>query len=399
MTLPMSFPLSQNDFTEFLFREKQVFELITNKFLYKNWKESQNYLIYKPSQSTQAKITFKGKLCNKILSLTEHFLMIFHESKGLELVILLQDFCVKVKNAEMSLFYFSKIGERLNFLFESAEICENFAKNLKKIRSFKDFYKIEKKIGSGKFSDVFLATEKNTGISFAVKIIRKRKMNRNEREMIRKEIEILGNLRHPGILCLKEVFESRKSVKIVAEYVIGVELIEIMKTRPADEQLARVLIKKILETLKFLHYSAVIHRDIKPENILVVNQDSEVQIKIIDYGLSTYFKPNELKKFKCGTLGYTAPEMLSGEYNEKVDVWSVGVVCFAFFTGKLPFFSYSLDEVVEMTKFKDPSFDFEDWKMFSKESRDFCFELLNKNPSERMSCEEALSHPWLQEDL
>ena len=395
------FPMGQCDMTDFLFREKQIFELIGQKFMAKVWKESVTSLslIYKPYQFDIVKIMQRGKLVKKTISINGLFLMLYDEKENIELVMMIKDCSVKVKNHELCLSYFSHVDERLRFIFEDNKSCQNYAEKIRvasKYRKFSEFFIIGEKIGSGKFSDVFLVSEKITAVKYAVKIIRKRTMNRNEREMIRKEVEILSNLRHPGIIALKDVFENRKKVRIVTEYVKGHNLLEMMKNETKNEDIIKTVIKKILEVIKFLHLSGVMHRDIKPENIIVFNQNNEIHIKIIDYGLSTYFKTNEVKKLKCGTLGYTAPEILTGSYNEKVDVWSVGIIVYAYITGRLPFFSYSRDEIVELTIFKDLSFDMQEWKHFTSEARDFCFYLLDKDPASRPTTQEALNHEWFQ---
>lgn len=397
----VGFPMRSCDLIELFFKEKQIFDLIGQKFMVKVWKESETSLslIYKPYQFDIVKIMQKGKLVKKIISINGLFLVLFDEKENMELVILVKDCSVKVKNHELSLSYFSHVDERIRFIFADCESCQSYAEKIRvasKFRKFSEFFFIEEKIGSGKFSDVFLVTDKITAVKYAVKVIRKRTMNRNEREMIRKEVEILSNLRHPGIIALKDVFESKKKVRIVTEYVKGNDLLEMMKSETKSEENIKIVIKKILEVIKYLHTSGVMHRDIKPENIIVYNQNNEVHIKIIDYGLSTYFKTNEIKKLKCGTLGYTAPEILTGSYNEKVDIWSVGIIAYAYFTGRLPFFSYSRDEIVQLTRFKDLSFDLQEWKYFTIEARDFCFFLLDRDPTSRPSCQEALNHEWFQ---
>jgi 5'-AMP-activated protein kinase, catalytic alpha subunit len=79
-----------------------------------------------------------------------------------------------------------------------------------------------------------------------------------------------------------------------------------------------------------------VHRDLKPENLLL---DHEKNIKLVDFGLSNTFKPDQLLKTACGSPCYAAPEMIAGnEYHgSKVDVWSCGVILYAMMCGYLPF--------------------------------------------------------------
>ena len=348
----------------------------------------------------QAKVYVRGKWLKKFLNLKDVFLIVYSEKRKLEQVFLIEGCHFRKVETFLYLIYSSQCDERIVFQFESEQECTDFLNGIKEaspIRKFQDFYKQEDKIGFGKFSEVYRVTEVLTGISCAVKIINKVSMNQAEREMIRKEISILKNFNHPGIIKIKEVFDSRKSVKIVLEYVKGGDLLKKIKGEEVKEAKVKEIVKKILEIVKYLHCSGVIHRDLKPENILIIEDDEGTQIKIIDFGLATYTLPGELKRFKCGTLGYTAPEVFTHQYTNKIDIWSIGIILFAYLTGKLPFFSYSRTEIVEMTQTQEPAFEPSDWEKFSPHALELTKLLLNKNPDSRPTSEEALAHPWFLE--
>ena len=99
---------------------------------------------------------------------------------------------------------------------------------------------------------------------------------------------------------------------------------------------AREIIHQILEGLSYLHDNGIAHRDLKPENLLC-SEDGTVVIS--DFGLSKYFERGQLLKTRCGTIGYTAPEIVNGEpYTPKVDLWAVGVITYILLSGIAPFY-------------------------------------------------------------
>lgn len=360
---------------------------------------TQNLTTLKTIQ-TISKVYSRGKWVKKILVIKDVFLEIYSEKRNIEQIFLIEGCHFKMTETFLYLIYSSQYDERVTFQFDSVIECSKFLDNLNQacpIRRAKNFYKKEEKIGYGKFSEVFKVTEILTGQTFALKKIKKNSMNQAEREMIRKEISILKNFSNPGIIKLKDVFDSRKNVKIVLEYVESGDLLKKIKSEDVEESKVKEIIKKILETTKYLHSLGVIHRDLKPENILVEENSEGIQLKFIDFGLATYTLPGEIKSLKCGTLGYTAPEIFLGRYTNKVDVWSIGVILYACLTGKLPFFSYSRTEMVEMTQNQELQFDSAKWEKYSSRALEFTKSLLNKNPDLRPSCEEALTNPWFLE--
>lgn len=354
------------------------------------------------SNRVNVKVFIHGKWLKRYLEIKQYFLLLHTEKNTLEDVIFLENCIIKEKDCNLSLIYSSQYDERITFNFPSALIRKQYSEAIHiagGMRKFKDFFKLEERIGHGKFSEVFVAQEIVTGEKFAAKLINKRMLDQGEREMIRKEISILNNFNHPGIIKIKDIFDSHKNIIIVMELVKDGELLKKIRGENANENVIKNIIKKILIALSHLHKLGVMHRDLKPENILVYEDNGETFIKIIDFGLSTYVLPDEFKDFRCGTLGYTAPEVFAGKYSLKADLWSVGVITYAYMTGKLPFFSYSKEELMEITQTKEVSFNESIWTKYSKSAQDFVQSLLNKNPINRPSCEEALSHIWLSCNL
>jgi aurora kinase len=152
---------------------------------------------------------------------------------------------------------------------------------------------------------------------------------------VRREIEIQSNLAHPNILRMFGHFHDAKRIFLILEFAAGGELYKLLqKQQRFPEWRAAQYVAQMASALKYLHKKHIIHRDIKPENILV---GIHGEIKISDFGWSVHTPGNRRKTF-CGTLDYLPPEMLKGgDYGEKVDLWSLGVLTYEFLVGEAPF--------------------------------------------------------------
>lgn len=121
------------------------------------------------------------------------------------------------------------------------------------------------------------------------------------------------------------------------------------------------------------------HRDLKPEKLLLESPHSS-QIKLIDFGTSQVFDPSKPMKERHGTPYYIAPEVLTGQYNEKCDVWSCGVILYVLLSGNVPFDGTSDHEILGnvsqgLYRISGPV-----WSQVSKEAIDLVQKLLKFNP-------------------
>lgn len=349
------------------------------------------------SEMFKCKVFAHGKIVGKYLAVNKKFLLLFDKKFNLDNVFLLPGCCIKTVGSTLLLFYLTHFEERITFLFDAGKDCELLALRINQVikpRKIQDFFRIGKKIGFGRFSEVFEASELLTGEKFAVKIMKKKNLNQNEREIMQNEVNMLASLKHEGIVYLKDVFEGRKKLMIVMELVDGNDLLKKIENQPVAEDEIKKNVFKILEILKYLHSAGIMHRDIKPENIMVVDDGNDVRFKVIDFGLSAYFKLKSFRKVSCGTIFYTAPEVFSENYNEKSDLWSLGVLAYTYFSGKYPFFGQSKEEIAKLIENNEPLFDSDGWACYSEEAKDFCRSLLAKDPSSRPSCEQAQKHIW-----
>lgn len=229
----------------------------------------------------------------------------------------------------------------------------------------------------------------------AVKVVDKKALTEEERELLRTEIAILKLVRHPHIIRLEGVFETGSTMYIVMELLRGGELFDSIVGRERfSEEEARTVVKPLVEALAYLHSLGVTHRDLKPENVLV--GDGLHDLKIADFGLSKLVHPRELMTQPVGTLSYVAPEVLSMQgYNRRADLWSLGVILYLIVRGKLPFDADSKEEVIHLTLSAELDWDESPWTEWSQEGRDFAKSMLERNHKKRITARRALQHPWL----
>ena len=150
------------------------------------------------------------------------------------------------------------------------------------------------------------------------------------------------------------------------------------------EKNACLLLKKLLESLDYLHSYGIMHRDIKPENLILRNDKSETDIILADFGLSEeQGEENDLIFKRCGTPGYVAPEILNSDpYNTKADIFSAGIIFYIILTGYSPFFGDSYAEILEKNKKCKICFEFERINVkLSTETLDLLKSMLKKDPN------------------
>ena len=257
-------------------------------------------------------------------------------------------------------------------------------------------YKQGIEIGEGGFGKVKTIIHKKTGQLRAVKIIKKTK------EFKLDEIENLMLLNHPNILKIFEYYyDEKKNIYIIMEYIRGEELFnKIQEVGQFSEVDAAIITKSILQAITYCHLRKIIHRDLKPENILVPTGSSKMDytlLKIIDFGASILKKDDGKISFRFGTPYYIAPEVLQESYNEKCDVWSIGVIAYLLLTGQAPF--EGEDDNIICQKIISQEIDYENnpkIQALSPEAVDFLKKLLEKNPDKRNSAAQALEHPWIK---
>ncbi|KAI9910423.1 hypothetical protein PsorP6_011055 [Peronosclerospora sorghi] len=252
-------------------------------------------------------------------------------------------------------------------------------------------------IGTGHFGCVKRARSKASGKEWAVKVVAL--SNSVDRDALRNEINLLKRLHHPQIVRVIGSYEDKHHMYMSMQLCKGKELYEhlYLEHRRFTENDVRKIIRSVLRALAFLHANCITHRDLKLENLLLENADNPASIRLCDFGLSTRFERGEKLVQTMGTIDYVAPEVLDGDYNEKCDLWSVGVICFELLTGVSPFHASTMDATMANIYDGVLIFETDTWSKFSPRAIHFIKSLVKGNVDLRLSAEEALAHEWLAE--
>lgn len=270
-------------------------------------------------------------------------------------------------------------------------------------------YDLSKQLGQGAYARVYQALNKRTGRWVAVKMI-SATMRHNlsppvtEAPLIR-EIEIMRSFSHPNICEMEDFFENPdRSIDLVLEYVDGGNLYSFIANTNNGEGLSDWmschLTYQICKALAHIHSHKITHRDLKPENILLTKQTPPI-VKIADFGLAKFVDENTALRTMCGTPTYTAPEILmrlstDPPYTNLVDSWSVGVIMSLMFTLKTPFPpKIPIETLKHLISERQLDWEYLRLGHVSEPGFDFVIRLLQIDPAERMTLEDAQYHPWL----
>uniref|UniRef100_W5N1X5 Myosin, light chain kinase 5 n=1 Tax=Lepisosteus oculatus TaxID=7918 RepID=W5N1X5_LEPOC len=263
------------------------------------------------------------------------------------------------------------------------------------IQNVTDQYNKLEKLGVGKFGQVFKMMHKETNQVCAAKFYKAR--TSKEKAAARREIELMNCLHHPKLVRCLAAFESRSEIVMVMEYIAGGELFEHIvddnfeHTEPTSVR----YMKQILEGIQYMHRQNIVHLDLKPENIVCVNITGTL-VKIIDFGLADKLDPKTPLKVMHGTPEFVAPEVISFEpVALATDMWSIGVICYILLSGESPFQGNTDAETLALVTAAAWEFDEESFDEITDLAKDFISRLLKKDMRRRMSCEQALAHPWM----
>ncbi|XP_068999745.1 serine/threonine-protein kinase Chk2 isoform X2 [Embiotoca jacksoni] len=292
------------------------------------------------------------------------------------------------------------LAEQRNKVFVFINLMSDDQSSLPK--DLQQKYVLTRRIGTGVCGEVRLAFERSTCRKFAVKIINKKNFQSEgtATRNAKTEIEILQRIDHPCLIKTEDFYQTEDSYFIVLELMEGGELFHRVKTKQQlDEDVAKLYFYQMLRAVQYLHSNGIIHRDLKPENVLLSSQDDVCLIKVTDFNQSRILEEVLLMRTLCGTPSYLAPEVFTSTsgYSLSVDAWSLGVLLFVCLGGYPPFhesFGQSITDQIVRGQFTMVQ---SKWRRVSDQAKDVVKKLLVVDPTERMSIEEALQHPWLQD--
>ncbi|CAL5364999.1 unnamed protein product [Camellia sinensis] len=263
-------------------------------------------------------------------------------------------------------------------------------------------YQLCEEIGRGRFGVVYRCISTISGDSFACKSIEKRLLSDStDLECLEKEPKILHLLSgHPNILQLHKIYEDETSLHIITDLCDSGDLFHRITTTTTtfSEPEAASIFKPLISAISYCHRMGVSHRDIKPDNIIF---DSRNKLKLADFGSAEWFGgggggERRTMRGVVGTPYYVAPEVLYGrEYNEKVDLWSAGVILYVMIAGVPPFYGETAVETFEAVMRGNLRFPARVFRSVSSEAKDLLRKMICKDVSRRLSAEQVLRHPWI----
>lgn len=254
-----------------------------------------------------------------------------------------------------------------------------------------DKYRIENSLASGSTGKVKIAKYKNK--SFAVKIIEKSVKSYKE---VQKEMRIQAMISHQNIVKLVDNYESKDSYFIVME-LAELELFDLIEPEVGlHPVLIHFYFRQLTSAIKYLHKNGIVHRDIKPENIML-NKNGD--LLLTDFGNSTiYMYKGKTRRLTTivGSYSYMAPEVLKGEYNHLIDIWSMGMVLFVLYTGTVLWKRPTLDDEVFSNYIMFKNHNYAPFTKLSPQIVKLFENMCNISVDKRIDIEGVESHEWVQ---
>ncbi|KAL0978631.1 hypothetical protein UPYG_G00173090 [Umbra pygmaea] len=265
-----------------------------------------------------------------------------------------------------------------------------------------DKYDLGQIVKSEEFCEIFRAKDRNTLKMFTCKKFLK-KDGRKVRKAAKNEILILKMVKHPNILQMVDVYETRKEYFLFLELATGREVFDwILDQGYYSERDTSNVIRQVLEAVAYLHTMNIVHRNLKLENLVYFNRLKHSKIVISDFHLAKL--ETGLIKDPCGTPEYLAPEVVGRQrYGKPVDCWALGVIMYILLSGNPPFYDETDDDDYEnhdKNLFRkilagDYEFDSPYWDDISESAKSLVSRLMEVDQDQRLTAQEAINHEWI----
>ncbi|XP_033298680.1 peripheral plasma membrane protein CASK isoform X5 [Bombus vosnesenskii] len=300
---------------------------------------------------------------------------------------------------------------------------------------FDEVYELCEIIGKGPFSVVRKCIHRQTGQTFAVKIVDVAKFTSSpglSTNDLKREATICHMLKHPHIVELLETYSSEGMLYMVFEYMDGSDLcFEVVRRATAgfvySEAVASHYMRQILEALRYCHENDIIHRDLKPQCALLAGKENSAPVKLRGFSVAVQLQSSQangvgLTSPSCnfpfedltdaedslvsdtedniGRVGcphFMAPEVVQRrQYGKPGDVWSAGVLLHVLLTGTLPFVG-SRDRLREAICRGRVQMGSPLWDNISESAKDLIQRMLTTDVNHRITIQEVLNHKWLRD--
>uniref|UniRef100_A0A7S2JD82 cGMP-dependent protein kinase n=1 Tax=Haptolina brevifila TaxID=156173 RepID=A0A7S2JD82_9EUKA len=261
-------------------------------------------------------------------------------------------------------------------------------------------------IGTGTYGRVRLATHKETGEAYAVKIVDKAKIMTAKEQVTnaRNERALLASCNHPFLLKLVAAYQSNLAIFFIIELVIGGELFTLLDQKGSfDMSMARFYAANVNAALGYFRELGVVYRDLKPENVLL---QRDGYAKVIDFGFAKSVADGQRTFTFCGTPEYMAPEIVEFiGYDHSIDMWALGIFIYDMMNGATPFQSRDgdlnvvFDNILNHKRQPGGVLRFPwVWRFFNADAESVIRTLLHSTPESRPSPRQLWQHPFFAMD-
>ena len=275
-----------------------------------------------------------------------------------------------------------------------------------------DEYTLNECIGKGSFGEVYYTTKEDSSIPYATKRFNRENVEKKENiSYFINEITILKEIYHKNIIKIESLKKTKNHYYVIMEYCNGGTLTEnvdnykLKHGKPLPEKSIQHIMRQLVDAVAHLHSKGILHRDLKPENILLNYNTEEAknnidilnsELKLIDFGTSTHKSNNTVIGSPYTMDPLILKMFISGQksslpYDEKIDIWSLGIIFFYLLTGNLPFMGNFFD-VMNQIENGDINIPLN----ISAEAISFLLKMIQYYSEKRFSAADLLNHPFIK---